>query len=218
MKTTRKLMAGLVTGVLLVLIPMSIAAAAPLQYEMYNGGGMGVLYHDETYLGGSPPGNENLDYAPLWGGEGQITNIAIGTYDPSDVAWVGWGYWDPFVTIDLGAIVQVKQVSIHTLVNSSAAIACYAQVKLWFSDDKVNWNASETYLTTPADKAEGAHWVNTQQFSHAARYVRADFTRVGTWTFVSEIKPDSVAIPEPGSLLALATGLIGAFGLVRRRR
>ncbi|WP_266171165.1 glycoside hydrolase family 20 protein [Dyella subtropica] len=125
-----------------------------------------------------------------------MTDGVLGSNDFHDGAWMGWEEVDPRLTVDLGQVTEMHDISIGVLQQAESWVWWPSEVSFSVSDDQVHWQSLQTSKPAPA-AAESQVQVQRVAYSAAqpfsARYVRVEMTRRPsldgrqTWTFADEI-------------------------------
>ena len=148
---------------------------------------------------------------------GELTDGVYGPLEHWDTAWQGWNLADPVVTFTFGSLVKLEKIDVHVLKNTGAGIRIPSRINVtaglssydWYFNDGSVPNYSNPLLSLPIPG--GGVITNNIQLT---------LYRTGSWIFCSEMdfygQPE-LPVPEPSGLLALASGLVAAGAVLRRR-
>jgi hypothetical protein len=200
-----------------------VPVLTPTSYAMANGDGQasggGFNYWDDTYNG---VGNRNVDRSPLSGGLGQLTDRVFGTNaweanlgnGPAQ-EWVGWRDFNPTITFTFAQPAEFTIVGVFANNSGFGGVSVFQSYTASFSNDGVTFTNPLTRTLSALERADTtARFYDLDTGGITAQYVRFEFVRANTWTFIGEVSFLGT-IPAPGSaaLLALA-GVVCS----RRRR
>ncbi len=202
--------------------PLALPAAAqtvvtPTAYDMPNGYGQANLgsfnYWDKAYTGS---GDTSLDFAPLSGGLGDLTDgvIATGRWDAVENLegtgpYVGWAGIDPVITFHFAQSHSFSQVTIwHDDANGYGNVATPMAFTV-----TVGAQSQRFDITDPAGDAPFASTlVLGPGFTGSSLQLQVH--RFDTATMLSEVQISAVPEPASAALLAAGAGLL----LALRRR
>ena len=194
----------------------------PISYDMENGGGGLFKYWDKKYNG---TGNTSLDYAPLSGGVGDLTDGIIPTQNWNVVEnaegtgpYVGWENRNPVITFNFAGTVKLNSVTVHVDdSNGNGGVSVPQSILL--SMGSSNYNSGT--LTDPPSAAPTSYTFSGLNFSGSS--LQLTLNRRTAWVFASEVTFDGELlgvqpVPEPTSTLGfLALGTIGAASTLKRK-
>ncbi|GBL14865.1 hypothetical protein MTo_02173 [Microcystis aeruginosa NIES-1211] len=192
----------------------------PISYDMENGGGS--RYWDKKYNG---TGNTSLDYAPLSGGVGDLTDGIIPTqnWNLVEVAdgtgpYVGWLDRNPVINFNFAGTVRINSVTVH-VDDSNGTGAVSVPQSILLSMGGSNYNSG--ILTDPPGAAPTSYTFSGLNFSGSS--LQLTLNPSNRWVFASEVTFDGELlgvqpVPEPTSTLGfLALGTIGAGATLKRK-
>jgi hypothetical protein len=192
---------------------LSAGIVTPTSYNMQNGGTGSYSYWDESYTGS---GNTSVDYSPLTGGLGDLTNgvIAIASWavveaPPGAGPYVGWENRNPTITFNFASVINFTRVRIH-LDDSGGGGGVNAPSSATI--------AGTTYgITDPAGLSP--FWAEFDVTGTSGNSLEITLNRNGQWTFASEFEfQDASAVPEPSTMGVGAAALAAIAFLARRKR
>ena len=192
----------------------------PISYDMENGGGS--RYWDKKYNG---TGNTSVDYAPLSGGVGDLTDGIIPTQRWIDVEvpdgtgpYVGWLDRNPVITFNFAGTVNINAVTVYVDdANGFGAVSVPQSILLSMGGS--NYNSGS--LTDPPTAAPTSYTFSGLNFSGSS--LQLTLNRRTAWVFASEVTFDGELlgvqpVPEPTSTLSLlALGTLGAASTLKRK-
>ena len=189
----------------------------PISYDMENGGGS--RYWDKKYNG---TGNTSLDYAPLSGGVGDLTDGIIPTQNWNVVEnaegtgpYVGWENRNPVITFNFAGTVKLNSVTVHVDdSNGNGGVSVPQSILL--SMGSSNYNSGT--LTDPPSAAPTSYTFSGLNFSGSS--LQLTLNRRTAWVFASEVTFDGELlgvqpVPEPTSTLSLLA--LGAASTLKRK-
>ncbi len=211
-----RVLLGVVT---LVLFLGSVSSAAPIavsSYSMLNGGTGSYNYRDFTY---TPCNGCDVTSAPLSGGTGKLTDgvspLLSWNQQGWETDWVGWqriAVRDPTATFYFSDTVHLDSVTVW-LDNSVGNGGVYAPASISIGGHNFLLDG-----VAPGPKAY-TFAVDLTASSVDVQFFHPTFN---SWMMVGEVSFDGgqqpPAVPEPASLLLLATGLAGMRAAMKRRR
>lgn len=108
----------------------------------------------------------------------------MGSEDYQDLEWMGWWYEDePFeATIDLGRVVAIRELGVHTLTSTEAWIFYPRKVEFELSRDGMSYRRVATIEPTKAElenQEPEAKILRASNLRETARYVRVRVQRYG---------------------------------------
>jgi hypothetical protein len=187
----------------------------PVSYDMPNGGACSWTYYDDTYSGS---GNHMISGSFLSGGLGQLTDGVTGVdYWADDLGsghayeWVGW-QTNPTITFDMGEIVDLESFSVHVNNARRGGVTTFDTCTLTFSNNGTDFSDPIAYTTSAANRADQTARFIDILTPRTAQYVKADFTRLDQWIFLSEVQ--FAEVPEPATLTLLS---LAGLALIRKR-
>jgi len=89
---------------------------------------------------------------------------------------------------------------------------------MWGFPTKLVRRAPLEYWQDPTGVNQGVQWFQDVYKIHIEPNPRIEKLRIEGPIWVDELVIDTICVPEPGSILALAVGCTGLIGLARRRR
>ena len=118
------------------------------------------------------------------GGVKSLVDGRMGSDDYLDPEWMGWWYEDkPFeATIDLGKMVAIKELGVHTLTSSEVWIFYPRKVEFEVSKDGKTYKKIATITPTAADLTKeysDTTILKASDLKEDARYVRVRVERYG---------------------------------------
>lgn len=183
-------------------------------YDMLNGTTGSYNYWDESYDG---VGNTMVNFAPLSGGTGDLTDGYIETQNWNPVEapagpgpYVGWTI-NPTITFNFAAVHNFTKVIFHfDDSNGSGGVSAPSTVTV---------AGNTTVIPEPPGVAPFAVEIPVALMTDT---IITSFTRKNAWVFLSEVeffddKQDMPAIPLPAGGVLLVSALAG-FGALRRRK
>ncbi|GCL62445.1 hypothetical protein AQPW35_15260 [Rubrivivax pictus] len=209
--------AALALAAQLALPAAAQTVVTPTAYDMPNGYGQANLgsfnYWDKAYTGS---GDTSLDFAPLSGGLGDLTDgvIATGRWDAVENLegtgpYVGWAGIDPVITFHFAQSHSFSQVTIwHDDANGHGNVATPMAFTV-----TVGAQSQRFDITDPAGDAPFASTlVLGPGFTGSSLQLQVH--RFDTATMLSEVQISAVPEPASAALLAAGAGLL----LALRRR
>jgi len=219
LKVVRLLLVALCSAVAL---PAWAAPITPLYYDMPNGTVGIYTYPDDSYtcagiVACSPPANNTVNNAPLFGGKGDLTDGVVATLNWFDTPglYVGWYELDP---------------TIHFVFDGTATIS---SVRLYFDDanaygavslpDTVTFTSGVntiTHLVTDPLGSAPVDFTFDVSSLGAVGSIDVYLHRKDYWVFMSEATFDggSHQVPEPSTFLLIGSSLVGSLGYGLRRQ
>jgi hypothetical protein len=206
------------TLTLLAAASTQAASVLPTSYDMPNGYGQAsggsFNYWDRAYTGS---GNTQLDFAPLSGGLGDLTDGVIATerWDMvENVAgtgpYVGWLSLDPVITFHFASALQFTEVTVwHDDANGYGNVATPQAFVVTVGSQSQTFNITDRDGDTPfaSTLLLGPGFVGSSLQLQVVRYDSA--------TMLSEVSFQAAAVPEPATWAMWA---LGAAVLVQARR
>lgn len=142
----------------------------------------------------------STDPAPAesYGGHGAatLTDGLLGDENFKSGAWLGWEEQDPKLSLDLGGVVQLREISVGVLQHADSWIWWPRKARFAASVDGKHWTTLRDVKIKPIERDSLGHIqrvVYTAPKPFGARYLRVELTRHPkeddrhTWTFVDEI-------------------------------
>lgn len=186
-------------------------------YSMYNGGTGEFNYWDSTYLP-CPSNNCTTTGASLSGGTGQLTNGIDSTRDWNlgyPEQWVGWDENEtnganPLVTFFFNDPVTVHSIDIwfdNTL--GLGFVVAPSQILV----DGVPY--------VPPQNTYGPQGFTISGLNITGNSVNVQFDQGSEeWVFIGQVtfNGTSPAVPEPGTMLLFAVGMLGLLGGMAKRQ
>lgn len=203
----------------LVLPAAAQTLVAPIAYDMPNGYGQAhdgsFNYWDRAYTGS---GNTMLDFAPLSGGLGDLTDGVIATQRWDQVEnlegtgpYVGWSAMDPVIHFQFAQVHAFSQVTIwHDDADGYGNVATPAAFTV-----TVGAMSQRFEITDPAGDAPFASTL-VLGAGFTGSSLQLQVHRSDTATMLSEVQIS--AVPEPASAALLAAGCGLLLALRRRGR
>jgi len=214
-----------------LLLATGAATAVPLvptSYDMFNGNGQAsggsFNYWDKNYTG---MGATTVDNARLWGGLGDLTDGVIPTLNwfavenaagtGPYVGWRGSRLPRPTVTFRFGSSVVLDSLRVYVDdSNGAGGVTVPLQVGIGVEGGPYTYfNLVDVPASVPVDYLVPGLGLTGTAFD-------VQFVHRTDWLFVSEVTFDgrssAPAVPEPGSMILLGTGLVGLGRAWRKRR
>ncbi|REJ38843.1 MAG: PEP-CTERM sorting domain-containing protein [Microcystis flos-aquae TF09] len=189
----------------------------PTKPKRANGGGS--KYWDKKYNG---TGNTSVNYAPLSGGVGYLTDGIIPTQNWNDVEvadgtgpYVGWENRNPVITFNFAGTVNINTVTLYVDdANGFGAVSLPQSILLSMGGS--NYNSGS--LTDPPTAAPTSYTFSGLNFSGSS--LQLTLNRRTAWVFASEVTFDGELlgvqpVPEPTSTLSLLA--LGAASTLKRK-
>lgn len=129
-------------------------------------------------------------------GAATLTDGVLGNDDFKSGAWLGWEEQDPKLSLDLGSVMQLHEISVGVLQHADSWIWWPRKVRFAASADGQHWTTLRDVKVKPAERDSLGHIqrvVYTAPKPFGARYLRVELTRHPqeddrqSWTFVDEI-------------------------------
>lgn len=208
--------AALALATLTALPSLAQTVVAPTSYDMPNGYGRAhdgsFNYWDKAYTGS---GNTSLDFAPLSGGLGDLTDGVVATDRWDRVEnlegtgpYVGWSLMDPVITFHFATTHTFGQVVVwHDDANGYGNVATPQAFTV-----TVGGRSQRFEITDPAGDAPFASTL-TLGAGFTGDTLSLQVHRFDSATMLSEVQIS--AVPEPATALLWLAG-VGWFGLRRR--
>jgi len=210
---------ALAVAALMALPAAAQTVVAPIAYDMPNGYGQANMgsfnYWDKAYTGS---GNTSLDFDPLSGGLGDLTDgvVATGRWDAVENLegtgpYVGWAAIDPVITFRFAQAHTFSQVTVwHDDANGYGNVATPQAFTV-----TVGAVSQRFEITDPAgDTPLASTLVLGPGFTGDTLALQVH--RFDTATMLSEVQIS--AVPEPASAALLAAGAGLLLALRRRGR
>lgn len=163
--------------------------------------------------------NDGIIYA--WGGA-DMTGYNIGDLGPIFDGQTLW-YWGNRLTYQWASPVTIDSIDFYwwdvwgnggTLNSPDLFQIEYNNGGSWTA---VGWQTSAWGAQTKYDSpALVSHYDLSSSFTTDA--LRLTYARAAGWTTLAEMETFGTRIPEPGTLLALGSGLLGLCGFIRRKK
>jgi len=129
-------------------------------------------------------------------GAATLTDGLLGGVEFKNGAWLGWEEQDPKLSLDLGSVTELHEVSVGVLQQDESWIWWPRKVRFAASADGKHWTTLREVKIKPIERDHVGHiqrvaYTASRPFS--ARYLRIELTRHPaederhTWTFVDEI-------------------------------
>jgi len=199
--------AGLATG----WTPAWGAPVMPQSYEMINGGTGTYTYWDDSYTGS---GNQNVSYSYLSGGLGDLTDGVIATqnWNATPGLYVGWDHGNtPVIRFHFSTAVTLNAINAYVDdANGSGGVSLPGSVRIQMGSYDNTFAVSE--LTGSAPKLLQFTGLNLSGTTLDLTLIRKN-----SWVMASEITFDGVAVPIPGAVWLMGSGLLGLVGWRRFR-
>jgi len=210
--TFRHLLCRATASALLALSSAAALAApvSPTSYDMPNGygtaSGGSFNYWDRGYSGS---GNTQLDFAPLSGGLGDLTDGVIATERWDRVEnlegtgpYVGWSAMDPVITFYFGETLAFSQLTIwHDDANGYGNVATPRGFIVTVGGQSQSFD-----IIDPAGDAPFASVLNLGP-GFVGSSLQLQVLRYDTATMLSEVAFEAQPVPEPASAVLLGLGL-----------
>jgi hypothetical protein len=180
-------------------------------YDMLNGGSGSYTYHDNTYNGS---GNPNVDYSPLSGGLGMLTDGVIATQNwyvtPNlYVGWATYGDNDPGIVFHFAGTENFSSVSL-SLDNSGGAGGVSPP-------SSVTIGGTNFAVTPPSGTAPFTESFDVTGLSGNTLTIQL-FQR-NEWIMLSEVQFfGASSVPEPSTFVLISTTIPVGFGVYWNRR
>lgn len=203
------------------------AGLTPLTYNMVDGAPLHGAYYDNAYSGTSAAGY-------LSGGRGDLTDgVTTASVVAGYGAWAPYVLWDgisPVVTFDFGSVHTLTSMLTYFKFYGSAAVYMPGSMGLRFSDDGLNYGATQLRTLSDAertgsDNTDGVFELLSGPVS--GRYVELTLNNgpQNRWLALGEVVFEGTpggtaqnALPEPATVPLVALALVGLAGLRRSRR
>lgn len=211
--------AALVLATATALPALAQTVVAPTSYDMPNGYGQANMgsfnYWDKAYTGS---GNTSLDFAPLSGGLGDLTDgvVATGRWDTVENLegtgpYVGWAAIDPVITFHFAQAHSFSRVTVwHDDANGYGNVATPMAFTVTVGGQSQRFEITDP----PGDTPFASTLVLGPGFTGSSLQLQVH--RFDTATMLSEVQIS--AVPEPASAALLAAGAGLLLALRRRSR
>jgi hypothetical protein len=188
----------------------------PTSYDMPNGGSSTYSYWDDNYNGS---GNKTVDYAPLSGGLGDLTDGVIASHNwnyGNDEHWlyVGWTI-NPVITFHFEQDVNLDSMTLYLDdSNNTGMVMPPSQINVSAGGIKRTYavddpSSGDPFALTLTDIDLTGNSIDVQLFNRSI------------WMMLSEVQFAGSVVPEPSISILLGTcalGLFGWFGGANRKR
>ena len=91
------------------------------------------------------------------------------------------------ITFDLKSIRTLNQIRIHTIHDESWAIGALSDIKIYISEDGINWSESSADIQIPTCGDGVAYWIDITGIWET-RYIKIDCTLSRVFAFINEIE------------------------------
>lgn len=184
----------------------------PVTYNMLNGGSGLYNYWDDSYDGS---GNKTEDYASLSGGVGDLTDGTIATDNWRDVEgpkgpngpYVGWDknyLIDPTITFNFGQIVNIDSITFYVDdADGDGGVSV---------PDSFDIAGNKFSVNDPSGSEPTSY--NFSGLNLNVSSLSITINHRDQWVMLSEVQFE--AVPIPGAVWLLGSGLIGIVGIRRK--
>jgi len=222
MKTLKVARLLLVTLLGAVALPAWAAPITPLYYDMPNGNVGAFTYWDDSYtcagiVACSPPANNTVSNAPLFGGKGDLTDGVVATLNWFDTPglYVGWINLDPSIHFVFDGTTTISSVRLYfDDANGAGGVSLPSSVTFTSGVNTI------THLVTDPSGAAPVDFTFDVSSLGAVGSIDVFLDRKNQWVFMSEATFDggSHQVPQPSTFLLIGSSLLGSLGYGLRRQ